>query len=156
MKKIPLLFLCHRIPYPPNKGDKIRSFHLLHHLSQHFDIYLATFVDDPEDWPWVPEVEKFCVESLFLKMNPTTARLRSLSGLLTGKVLTLPYYHNVDMREWIEERVTARGISHLLVFSAAMAQYVLDPVLEFQRKVIDFVDVDSDKWLQYSRQKNGR
>ena len=58
--KPPLLFLCHRIPYPPNKGDKIRSFHLLHHLSRHFDIYLASFVDDPQDWPWAPEVEKYC------------------------------------------------------------------------------------------------
>lgn len=153
VKKPPLLFLCHRIPYPPNKGDKIRSFHLLHHLYQHFDIYLATFVDDPQDWSWVPEVEKFCVDSLFLELKPGVARLRSLSGLLTGKVLSLPYYHNAQMRRWIRERVEQQGISHLLVFSAAMAQYVLDPALEFRHKVIDFVDVDSDKWLQYALQK---
>jgi sugar transferase (PEP-CTERM/EpsH1 system associated) len=153
VKKLPLLFLCHRIPYPPNKGDKIRSFHLLHHLSQHFDIYLATFVDDPEDWPWVPEVEKYCADSMFLGLNPTTARLRSLSGLVTGKVLSLPYYHNAEMQTWIRERVTQHNISHLLVFSAAMAQYVLDPELPFERRVVDFVDVDSDKWQQYARQK---
>lgn len=153
MKKLPLLFLCHRIPYPPNKGDKIRSFHLLHHLSLHFDIYLATFVDDPQDWPWVPEVEKFCVDSLFLELRPTVARVRSLSGLVTGKVLSLPYYHNEEMHRWIRERVEAHAILHLLVFSAAMAQYVLDPGLGFERKVIDFVDVDSDKWQQYAQQK---
>lgn len=151
--KLPLLFLCHRIPYPPNKGDKIRSFHLLHHLSQHFDIYLATFVDDPQDWPWVAEVEKFCVDSLFLKLNPGTARLRSLSGLVTGKVLSLPYYHNSEMQAWVRDRVAQHSISHLLVFSAAMAQYVLDPAMPFQRRVIDFVDVDSDKWQQYALQK---
>jgi sugar transferase (PEP-CTERM/EpsH1 system associated) len=153
MQKLPLLFLCHRIPYPPNKGDKIRSFHLLHHLSHHFDIYLATFVDDSEDWPWVPEVEKFCVDSLFLKLNPTTARLRSMSGLVTGKVLSLPYYHNAEMQAWVIERVAAHNISHLLVFSAAMAQYVLEPELPFERRVIDFVDIDSDKWQQYALQK---
>ena len=153
VKKTPLLFLCHRIPYPPNKGDKIRSFHLLHHLSQHFDIYLATFVDDPLDWPWVPEVKKFCVDSLFLRLKPSTARVRSLSGLMTGKVLSLPYYHSSEMHSWVRTRVADHGISHLLVFSAAMAQYVLDPALSFRRKVIDFVDVDSDKWQQYALQK---
>ena len=153
MNKPPLLFLCHRIPYPPNKGDKIRSFHLLHHLSQHFDIYLATFVDDPEDWPWVPEVEKFCVQSVFLGLNPTAARLRSLTGLVRGKVLSLPYYHNAEMHTWVHSKVAEHGISHVLVFSAAMAQYALDPALAFARKVIDFVDVDSDKWQQYALQK---
>lgn len=153
VKKTPLLFLCHRIPYPPNKGDKIRSFHLLHHLSQHFDIHLATFVDDPLDWPWVPEVKKFCVDSLFLDLKPGAARVRSLSGLATGKVLSLPYYNNPRMHAWIREQVAQHEISHLLVFSAAMAQYALDPGMGFRYKVIDFVDVDSDKWQQYATQK---
>ena len=153
LKKLPLLFLCHRIPYPPNKGDKIRSFHLLHHLSQHFDIYLATFVDDKLDWPWVTEVRKFCADSLFLELNPLSARLRSLSGLITGRVLSLPYYDNPEMHHWIRARVAEHDIHHLLVFSAAMAQYVIDPTLPFKRKVIDFVDVDSDKWRQYAVQK---
>ena len=54
----PLLFLCHRIPYPPNKGDKIRAFHLLHHLAQHFEVHLATFVDDPADWAYTNDVER--------------------------------------------------------------------------------------------------
>jgi sugar transferase (PEP-CTERM/EpsH1 system associated) len=153
VNKTPLLFLCHRIPYPPNKGDKIRSFHLLHHLSKHFDIYLATFVDDIEDWPWVKEVEKFCVDCLFIELNPTTARLRSLRGLVTGQVLSLPYYHNAELQAWVRAQVEEKRISHLLVFSAAMAQYVLDPELSFERRVIDFVDVDSDKWQQYALQK---
>lgn len=153
LKKTPLLFLCHRIPYPPNKGDKIRSFHLLHHLSQHFDIYLATFVDDPEDWPYVPEVEKFCVDSLFIELKPLTGRLRSLTGLITGEVLSLPYYYSAPMQDWIRARVAEHDIGHLLVFSAAMAQYVIDPALPFERKIIDFVDVDSDKWQQYAIQK---
>jgi sugar transferase (PEP-CTERM/EpsH1 system associated) len=152
--KTPLLFLCHRIPYPPNKGDKIRSFHLLRHLSQHFDIYLGTFVDDPQDWPWVSEVEKFCVDSLFLKLNPATARLCSLSGLVTGKVLSLPYYHSKQMKAWIDARVARHNIAHLLVFSAAMAQYVMDPAFRFERRIIDFVDVDSDKWQQYALRKS--
>jgi hypothetical protein len=45
-----LLYLTHRIPYPPNKGDKIRSFNILKYLSQHFRVHLGSFVDDPDDW----------------------------------------------------------------------------------------------------------
>ncbi len=152
--KTPLLFLCHRIPYPPNKGDKIRSFHLLHHLSQHFDIYLATFVDDPADWPWVPEVEKFCCETLFVAQKKWPARLQSLTGLLSGEALSVPFYANREMRNWVRTTVRENAIERVLVFSSPMAQYVLNETHHFRRKVVDFVDVDSDKWQQYAQQKN--
>jgi sugar transferase (PEP-CTERM/EpsH1 system associated) len=151
--KTPLLFLCHRIPYPPNKGDKIRSFHLLHHLSRHFTVYLATFVDDPADWPWVPEVEKFCAQSLFLELKPWQATLRSLAGLWSGQALSVPYYRSREMQQWVSAQVREHDIEHALVFSSSMAQFVMDPALNFTRKVVDFVDIDSDKWDQYARQK---
>ena len=151
--KTPLLFLCHRIPYPPNKGDKIRSFHLLHHLAQHFTIYLATFVDDPDDWPWVPEVEKFCADSLFLELKPWQATLRGLTGLLRGQALSVPYYASDAMQAWVSDRVREHHIEHALVFSSAMGQFATHSTVDFKRKVIDFVDIDSDKWEQYALQK---
>ncbi|WP_205422767.1 TIGR03087 family PEP-CTERM/XrtA system glycosyltransferase [Seongchinamella sediminis] len=151
--KAPLLFLCHRIPYPPNKGDKIRSFHLLHHLSQHFDIYLGSFVDDEDDWPWAPEVEKFCQAMCLRPLNPRLARLRSLRGLLSGEALSIPYYADAEMRQWVARAVVRYGIRHAIVYSSAMAQYLPGGGGGFRRKVIDFVDVDSDKWQQYARQK---
>ena len=122
--KPPLLFLCHRIPYPPNKGDKIRSFHLLHHLSQHFDIYLASFVDDPQDWPWVPEVEKFCKAVCLRPLDTRLATVRSLRGLLTGKALSIPYYADAGLQKWVAQTVAAHGIRHAIVFSSAMAQFL--------------------------------
>ncbi|MBV1920997.1 MAG: hypothetical protein KUG73_09965 [Pseudomonadales bacterium] len=48
-RKEPLLFLVHRIPYPPNKGDKIRSFNMLRWLSKRYDVYLGCFVDDASE-----------------------------------------------------------------------------------------------------------
>jgi len=154
MSKTPLLFLCHRIPYPPNKGDKIRSFHLLHHLAEHFDIYLATFVDDPADLPYVKEVEKYCVDSLCLELAPRSATIRSLRGFLTGDALSVPYYTSREMTAWVEKAVKSSGIKHVIVYSSAMAQFVTGLGAVFSRKVIDFVDVDSDKWQQYAKQKS--
>ena len=151
--KTPLLFLCHRIPYPPNKGDKIRSFHLLHHLSQHFEIYLATFVDDPDDWPYVPEVEKFCNDSLFIEQTRWSSKLRGLTGLLTGNALSIPYYACEQMQRWVTDTVAKHRIAHAMVFSSSMAQFVTGTERDFERKIVDFVDVDSDKWQQYSEQQ---
>lgn len=151
--RVPLLFLCHRIPYPPNKGDKIRAFHLLRHLSRHFDIYLASFVDDPEDWSGVPELEKYCHVTFFRPLNPRIATIRSLSGLLSGDALSLPYYTDRAMQNWVAKTCASHNIRHTLVYSSAMAQFLPKDSTSFERKVIDFVDVDSDKWSQYAKQK---
>ena len=151
-RRQPLLFLCHRIPYPPNKGDKIRSFHLLHHLSQHFEIHLGSFVDDPEDWPWARELEKYCASVFLRSLKPRLATLRSARGLLTGQALSVPYYQDRELRQWAADVTTQHNIRHAIVYSSSMAQF-LPARVPFQRKVIDFVDVDSDKWQQYAAQK---
>lgn len=147
-----LLLLIHRIPYPPNKGDKIRSYHLLKHLARHYRVHLATFVDDPDDWQYVPHVQALCASSHFARMNPLMARVKSLSALLKNRSLSLDYYRDARLARWVRDSVAMHGIERVLVFSSAMAQYA-DPY-RGARRVVDFVDVDSDKWRQYADQKS--
>ena len=52
-----ILFLAHRLPFPPNKGDKVRSYHFLKHLAARYRVFLGTFVDDPLDWKHVEALE---------------------------------------------------------------------------------------------------
>ncbi|NEX64180.1 TIGR03087 family PEP-CTERM/XrtA system glycosyltransferase [Noviherbaspirillum galbum] len=146
-----LLYLVHRIPFPPNKGDKIRSFHILKHLSTRYRVHLGTFIDDPKDWEYVDKVKALCAETCIVPLNPTVAKLRSLSGFLHGEALSLPYYANRRLQLWVDTILGARRIDRALVFSSPMAQY-LDGH-RVARRVIDFVDVDSDKWRQYARSK---
>ncbi len=148
-----LLFLCHRIPYPPNKGDKIRSFHLLRHLSRNYRVHLGAFVDDAADWQHTDKVGQMCASCRFLPLRPLTGKLRSLSGLLSGEPLTLPYYRNADMAEWVQRLWREQAPDRIVVFSSAMAQYVSGGGFDDARRVIDFVDVDSDKWSQYADSK---
>ena len=147
-----LLLLIHRIPYPPNKGDKIRSYHLLKHLARHYRVHLATFVDDPDDWQYVPHVEALCASSHFAAMKPLVARVKSLGALLKNRSLSLEYYRDKSVERWVKQTVAAHGIERVLVFSSAMAQYA-DPY-RAARRVVDFVDVDSDKWRQYAEKKS--
>ena len=147
-----LLLLIHRIPYPPNKGDKIRSWHLLKHLAGQYRVHLATFVDDPDDWQHVPHVEAQCASSHFAALHPLRARVRSLGALAANRSLSLDYYRNAGLQRWVDDTMAAHKIERVLVFSSAMAQYA--EKFPQARRVVDFCDVDSDKWRQYADQKS--
>ncbi len=144
-----VLFLVHRIPYPPNKGDKIRSFNILRHLSRSCRVSLGCFYDDPEDIAHVPALAEWCAEVHALPLRPSRARLSSLRGLLSGEPLTLPYYRDPAMARWVRSQREA-GVDRVVVFSAAMAQYLSRSDHANCRVVVDFVDVDSEKWRQYA------
>jgi len=149
----PLLFLAHRLPYPPNKGDKIRSFHLLKRLARDYRIFLGAFVDDPEDAQHADALRQLCEEVMVLRLRPRWARLASLRGLLDGQPLTVPYYRRHAFAAWVDRTIADRGIQRAVVFSSAMAPYLLGARYASLRRVIDFVDVDSDKWAQYAQTK---
>jgi sugar transferase (PEP-CTERM/EpsH1 system associated) len=142
-----LLFLAHRIPYPPNKGDKIRSFHLLRHLATRYRVHLGAFVDDPDDWRHARTLETWCAEVKLLPLAPRRAKLASLTGLLTGEALTLPYYRNRELARWAAARAADGTVTRGVAYSSAMAQFMPRTLA---RRVVDMVDVDSDKWTQYA------
>ncbi len=143
-----ILYLVHRVPYPPNKGDKIRSYHLLKHLSRSYRVHLGTFIDDEGDWKYRDKVKGLCGETCFAGLAPKAARIRSLRGFFSGQPLTLPYYWDKGLQTWVNHILETRPIRNILVFSSAMAQYVSQARLG--HRIIDFVDIDSDKWMQYA------
>jgi polysaccharide biosynthesis protein PslH len=143
-----ILYLVHRLPYPPNKGDKVRSYHLLKHLVKKHRVFLGTFIDDPEDEQHLTTLRSMCVDLCVIRLDPRLAKLRSLSGLLAGEALTLRYYRSAALRYWVNTTCQNRHIDAAVIFSSAMAQYVED--VSRLPTVIDFVDVDSAKWSEYA------
>lgn len=150
-----LLYLTHRIPYPPNKGDKIRSFHLLRGMAKRWNVHLGTFVDDPDDWQHIPVLEDICVETKFVSLNPLMAKGRALRGLVTNTSLTMPYYASDILRRWVHEIADQKNLQFVVAFSSSMAQYVTPSITGSARTVVDFCDIDSDKWRQYSEKSTG-
>lgn len=145
-----LLFLAHRLPYPPNKGDKIRSYHLLKFLAEHYNVYLGAFIDDPADRTHADALRKWCAEVKVVELNPRKEKLASLRGLLTGEALTLPYYRDASLSTWVRDTVSRQPINVAVAYSSAMAQFVPSGM---PTKIMDMVDVDSDKWAQYASTK---
>lgn len=143
-----LLYLVHRLPYPPNKGDKVRSYHLLKHLAARHRVFLGTFIDDPDDEQHLATVQGLCAEVHAVRLAPRMARIASLAGLLNGQALTLRYYRDAGLARWVDRVVAGQRPAASVVFSSSMAQYVEHhaglPML------VDFVDVDSAKWSEYA------
>lgn len=153
--KEPLLFLCHRIPFPPNKGDKIRSFNILKLLNQYFDVYLGCFVDDEFDRRYVERLSDYCAEHFCLEQSKTLAKMKGLTSFLQNKPITLPYYFDSKMQRWADVTQSKHNIDKVFIYSSSMAQYCEGEQYQQCYKVIDFVDVDSDKWRQYAEKKSG-
>ena len=146
-----LLFLAHRLPYPPNKGDKVRSHHLLRHLAQRYRIVLGSFIDDPADWQHVERLGAFCAETHIEPIVRWSKTLGSAGAVLAGKALALPYFRSSTLDAWIKEIVHRERIERAFVYSSPMAQYVLD--LPRLRSIVDFVDLDSAKWAEYAQRR---
>ena len=143
-----LLYLVHRMPYPPNKGDKVRSYNMLKQLSRHHQVYLGSFIDDPDDQQHVAALREMCAELYLATLSPGRAKLASLTGLLSGQALTLGYYRDAGLARWVSETVASRCIDAAVVFSSSMAQYAQRwPGLPM---LVDLVDVDSAKWSEYA------
>jgi sugar transferase (PEP-CTERM/EpsH1 system associated) len=150
-----LLFLVHRIPFPPNKGDKIRSFNMMKQLSKTFDIHLGCFIDDDEDLGFDDELLAYCKSIQCIQQKKLLCKVKGLAGFVTNKPITLPYYHSHEMQRWVDETIVEQQVQCVLIFSAAMAQFVQPHLPNIKHSVLDFVDVDSDKWRQYATEKSG-
>lgn len=144
-----ILFMSRRIPYPPNKGDKIRAWHLLRHLSRRFEIYLGCFVDQKSDWRYVAELQQHCQEVFAIPLYPTWRKLASLRSLMGDQPLSHTYYNSRRMLAWVERTRAARQPQIELAFTASVAQYLAGAPPD-TLKIIDFVDVISVKAQQYA------
>ena len=150
-----LLFLTQRIPYPPNKGEKIRSFRVLQHLRARYDVHLGCLVDDPTDERHVPTVEAMCKSAHIARLDRRRAKLTCLTGLLTGEALSVAFYRDRGLARWV--RATLRDVrpEAVVVSSSNMAPYVQSQLGAELVALCDLVDVDSEKWRAYAEAGGG-
>ena len=149
-----ILLLTHRLPYPPNKGDKIRTFNVLEHLARRHEVFVACPVDDPADLGFVPELERRCAGVLAVR-NRSSRAVAALHALLTGTSITVRHFHSDELQRRIDEFLDEQEIDAVCCFSSPMAEYVFrsrhaEDSLRRTRLLMDLIDVDSFKWRQYA------
>jgi len=143
-----ILFLAHRVPYPPDRGDKIRGFHILKHLSTRHRVHLIAFADDTRDLTGKAGLAPFTGNRSIIWRSKS--RLVSvLQALVARKPFSLTAFDNAPFRESVENMLARHSIDTIYLYSGQMAQYL--PARMRQRVIMDFCDVDSAKFEDYGR-----
>ncbi len=144
-----LLYLVHRMPYPPDKGDKVRSYHLLRHLQKRHRVFLGTFIDDPADEQHLEALRALCPDLFVARIVPRWRKLASLQGFLRGEALSLGFYRHAGLREWVHQVARQHPLQASVVFSSTMSPFAAG-LLPDVPMLVDIVDADSVKWTQYA------
>ncbi|MGN6270091.1 MAG: TIGR03087 family PEP-CTERM/XrtA system glycosyltransferase [Sphingomonas sp.] len=147
-----VLFLAHRVPYPPNRGDKIRSYHLLRHIAAQARVHLIAFADDDADRGHDAALAPFTASRMIV--DRSRGNLRAAAEALTsGKPVSLTAFGSSGLAAAVEKIAATDDIETIFVFSGQMAQYI--PASFGGRVVMDFVDMDSAKFASYADEARG-
>ncbi len=150
--------MAHRIPYPPNKGDKIRSYHQVRHLADRHEVDLGCLCDVEEDLGHAEALKTWCRQVAVDRLVPWQAKMLSTPALVQSKPLSVPYFYRKALQRTVDRWLTCRDYDAVLCFSSPMAEYLFRSRARVSRSplwVMDFCDMDSDKWLQYSKRASG-
>ncbi|HEX8443215.1 MAG TPA: TIGR03087 family PEP-CTERM/XrtA system glycosyltransferase [Allosphingosinicella sp.] len=145
-----ILFLAHRIPYPPDRGDKIRSWNILKHLGTLGRVHLASFADDAADAAHLPALRAVMGGSLgeaHVEVRTKPKLTAAAEALREGKPISLTAFDSAAMRGFVRRMLERDGVDTVFAFSSQMAQFV--PAKCRQRFIMDFVDMDSAKFAAY-------
>ena len=146
-----ILFLAHRIPYPPDRGDKIRSWHILKHLSGLACVHLACFADGEADAAHLPALRQALGGNLGearIEVRRTGRLKAGATAMLSGKPVSLPMFDSGALRRFVTGLLESGRVGSIFAFSGQMAQFV--PEDAPQLFVMDFVDMDSAKFAAYA------
>jgi sugar transferase (PEP-CTERM/EpsH1 system associated) len=150
MKEI--LFLAHRVPWPPDRGDKIRSHHILKKLKMMAPVHVGAFADDVRDMACA-EAERAGLASVHVELRDKPQWFAGIEALAKGAPVSLTSFGSRTMQDYVDATLASGKISHIFVFSGQMAQYV--PADFAGKLIMDFVDVDSAKFESYADEGGG-
>lgn len=144
-----LLALVHRFPYPPVRGDSIRSWGQVEHLAREHDVWLAC-VDRATPWPaHLAQARRCCRDVAVVVRSGVASLVRGGVSLLAGRSLTEGYFHDRRLARIVRQWSDSVGFDAVLTFSPAMAPYAA--LVSARRRVLDMNDVESQKWAGYAR-----
>jgi sugar transferase (PEP-CTERM/EpsH1 system associated) len=150
-----LLYLVHRLPFPPDKGDRIRAFHILRHLSGRARVHLACLADEPVEPAAVEALREYCERVAVVRLGGWSRWRRALGSLAFGGTATEGMFKSPALREILRDWAAETRFHAALASASSMVPYLRLPGLRDVPAVIDLVDVDSQKWFDYAAAGRG-
>ena len=146
-----ILLLVHRVPFPPDRGDRIRSYQILKFLGQRARVSLGTLADEPVSNATLQELQRHC-ERVAIAPLTRSRWLRATGGFLCGRSATEGLFKSASLRQQLQRWTDATSYDAVFVYCSSMVQYLDLPGLQGVPTVVDLVDVDSQKFFDFSKQ----
>ena len=144
-----ILFLCHRVPFPPDRGDKIRSHHLLEALAKLAPVHVGAFAETAQDRAQESALAEGTASHLLIDRDMSLPKA-GLRAVVSGRPVSLPAFADARLSRWVAQTLATRDIDTIVIFSGQMGQYIPDTFAG--RVVVDLCDVDSAKFESYARE----
>ena len=144
-----ILFLCHRLPYPPQRGGKIRPFNMIRHLAVNHEVTVATLARTAEELAAGQELHRYCDDLHVARISKPAGWARFALHGMSAAPATFGYFYSPELARTIRRLLDTRGFDAIVVHCSSMGPYVAGH--PGCRKVMDFGDADSEKWLEYGR-----
>ena len=146
-----ILYVCHRFPYPPKRGGKIRPFNMIRHLAAAHEVTVASLVRSEAEAEEVRGIAPFCAEFHVARVHGWMQIARMAARLPTTVPSSMGYFYSPQLARTIRRLLRERRFDLIFVHCSSVAQYVA-PVRDVP-KILDFGDMDSQKWFEYARYK---
>jgi sugar transferase (PEP-CTERM/EpsH1 system associated) len=150
-----VLLLVHRVPYPPNRGDRIRSWRLLEYLSARAEVHLGFLCDEPPPAETLRALRQRCAELVAVVLPSSMRWIRGAWCLAAGASATEGFFRSPVLKGAVERWAGRIRFDAVVLYCSSMAQYVDVPALAGVPILVDLVDVDSQKWFDYADQTRG-
>jgi len=149
---VKILFLCHRFPFPPDGGAKIRPYHMIRHLHQEHEVVVGSLVRSDEEEQEAGGLAEHCTRHFHARVGRFGPLARMLLRVPTRVPSSMGYFHAPALRRFVRAELAQHEYDLILVHCSSMAQYVTH--VRDIPKLLDFTDMDSQKWLTFGETKS--
>jgi sugar transferase (PEP-CTERM/EpsH1 system associated) len=146
----PVLYLTHRVPYPPDKGDRIRNYHVLQQLAKRGPVWLGCLADEPIPLETVSMLKGLSERLAIIEAGRFGRWVSAAYSLATGRSISEGLFANSQLRHTIRSWTAQRRFRAVVASASSLVPYLRRDGLEKVDAVVDLVDVDSQKWLDYA------
>jgi polysaccharide biosynthesis protein PslH len=146
-----ILYICHRFPFPPSRGGKIRPFNMIKHLSQQHEVHVCSLARSAAEAEAGQGLRQYCAHSECAVVAEPLQNLRMIARLPTPTPSSMGYFYSRELDKRVRALHKRHRYDAIFVHCSSVAQYVAG--IQDCAKVLDFGDMDSQKWLEYSNYK---
>ncbi|MPZ46001.1 MAG: TIGR03087 family PEP-CTERM/XrtA system glycosyltransferase [Betaproteobacteria bacterium] len=146
-----ILYVCHRFPFPPKRGGKIRPFNMIRHLARNHEVTVASLARSDAEAKEGEGIAPHCTRFVMSQVSDPVQSLRMVSRLPTTTPSSMGFFYSTSLRRQVARLLREQRFDLIFVHCSSVAQYVAH--VSDTPKILDFGDMDSQKWIEYARYK---